>query len=118
MVYVTATVEYYFLDALFQSTFCYQLANNVSAFAVAAVSSKVLFVRRCSDQSVACYVIDDLCNNVVVAAVYAQTGSVSGTGDLIAESLVALDSSSLRVSSLNHLTRLLTSCRTYQPCGG
>ena len=103
MIDVAATVEYDLFDALLQCTLSNELANSAGAFLVGTGKLKILFNGGSSNEGVACYVVDDLSIDVLFASENTETGSLSGAGDLAANSVVALDALSSGIRSVNHL---------------
>ena len=101
MINVAAAVKHYFFDALLQGTFCNDRADLLCGLAVAAVAFKCLLDGGSGNEGVACNVVDYLGIDVIFAAEYAQTGSLSGAGDLAAYSVVALDALSSGIRSFN-----------------
>ena len=102
MINVAAAVKHYFFDALLKGTLCNDRADLLCGLDVAAVAFKALFNGGGGHEGAACDVVDDLSIDVVLAAEYAQAGSLSGAGDLAAYSVVALDALSSGIRSLNH----------------
>ena len=91
MIDIAAAVKHDFFDALLEGTLGDHGADLLRGLDVAAVAFKALLHAGRGGEGVAGDVVDDLGIDVVLAAEYAQAGSLGGTGDLAAYSLMALD---------------------------
>src|SRR5699024_3573115 len=118
VVQVTAAVEYDHLDPLGQSGLGNGLPHLAGGGLVAAVALELQ--GGSGAQGDAVDVVDHLGVDILLTAEHVQAGALGSAGDLRADALVSLQTLSVGVGSLNHVSaRLLTSSRrSYRPCGG
>ena len=88
MIYITGTVKYHVNNALFLCLFCKCKSNLLGCFAVAAVFCEALVVCGSGAKCLACFIVDELCIDVLSGTEYAQTGTLRSPVDFVSDAIV------------------------------